>query len=68
MVPQLTFLAAALYPWPALQQLVEAAVAAAQQTLLSKVGTGKQQPVMFDVTNVTNTETCVRLPLAQHRL
>lgn len=38
MVPQLTLLAAGLYPWPVLCSLVESAVAAAQQTLLSKVG------------------------------
>lgn len=37
MVPQLTLLAAGLIPLPALLQLVEAAVAAAQQSLFSKV-------------------------------
>jgi hypothetical protein len=37
MVPQLTLLAAGLYPWPVLLKIVEAAVAEAQQTLLSKV-------------------------------
>ena len=37
-VPQLTMLAAALFPWPVLRGLVEAAVAAAKQSLLSKVG------------------------------
>jgi hypothetical protein len=37
-VPQLTLLAAGLIPLPALLQLVEAAVAAAQQSLFSKVG------------------------------
>lgn len=40
MVPQLTLLAAGLYPWPVLAKLVETAVAAAQQTLLSKVRLG----------------------------
>lgn len=40
MVPQLTLLAAGLYPWPVLATLVETAVAAAQQTLLSKVRLG----------------------------
>jgi hypothetical protein len=38
MVPQLTLLAAGLYPWPVLCSLVEAAVAAAQQALMNKVG------------------------------
>lgn len=37
MVPQLTLLAAALMPWPMLLQLVEGAVAAAQQVLFTKV-------------------------------
>jgi hypothetical protein len=38
MVPQLTLMAAALYPWPVLRGAVEGAVAAAQQALFTKVG------------------------------
>lgn len=37
MVPQLTLLAAGIYPWPVLLKLVETAVAAARQVLVSKV-------------------------------
>lgn len=42
MVPQLTLLAAGIYPWPVLLKVVETAVAAAQQVLLSKVRSGRQ--------------------------